>query len=117
MDLGYLLGEHTWFKHVHLIKPATVVEYDIAAETVSQHYYWTWSEIKPNNLGFDDAVDALYEFLPNAVLRRFNPDEHALVSLLSGGLDSRVILAIVEQIVSWIIRAMLSLLGILAVKT
>lgn len=97
IDLGYLLGEHTWFKHVQLIKPATVVEYDIAAEAVSQHYYWTWSEIKPINLGFDDAVDTLYEALSNAVLRRFNPDERIGITL-SGGLDSRVILAIVDRL-------------------
>lgn len=29
MDLGYFMGEHTWFNNIHLIKPATILEWDI----------------------------------------------------------------------------------------
>jgi len=97
MDLGYLMGEHTWFEHIKLIKPATVIEYDILADKSHQHHYWKWSEIKPSNLSFDEAVDELGERFIKAVSRRFDPDERIGISL-SGGLDSRAIFAAVDHL-------------------
>ncbi|TCD46987.1 asparagine synthase-related protein, partial [Chlorobium sp. N1] len=97
MDLGYLMGEHTWFEHIRLIKPATILDYDIAANTIEQKYYWTWGEIKQSQLSFDDAVDALHEAFMTSVQRRFNPDELIGISL-SGGLDSRAIFAAVNKL-------------------
>lgn len=92
MDLGYLMGEHTWFEHIKLIKPATVLEFDIKNNSISQEYYWTWGEIKPSNLSFDEAVDKLGELFIQAVAKRFDPTEKIGISL-SGGLDSRAIFA------------------------
>lgn len=97
MDLGYLIGEHTWFEHIKLIKPATVIDYDLATDTVSQHHYWKWSEIKPSKLTFDEAVDELGERFIEAVRRRFDPSERIGISL-SGGLDSRAIFAAVDHL-------------------
>ena len=97
MDLGYLMGEHTWLEHIKLIKPATVVEYDLAERAVNQHHYWRWSEIKPSNLTFDEAVDELGKRFIEAVRRRFNPNERIGISL-SGGLDSRAIFAAVDHL-------------------
>jgi asparagine synthase (glutamine-hydrolysing) len=97
MDLGYLMGEHTWFEHIRLIKPATVIEYDLTSDQVSQRFYWTWGEIQPSNLPFDDAVDALYHTFIESVRRRFDPNERIGISL-SGGLDSRAIFAAVNQL-------------------
>lgn len=97
MDLGYLLGEHTWFEHIKLIKPATVLTFDINNHTVEQHYYWKWSEIKPSNLTCDEAVDELGKRFIKAVKRRFNPNEKIGIAL-SGGLDSRAIFAAVNHL-------------------
>lgn len=97
MDLGYLMGEHTWFEHIKLIKPATILELDINTNSITQEYYWTWGEIKPSNLSFDEAVDKLGELFIEAVARRFNPDEKIGISL-SGGLDSRAIFAAVNHL-------------------
>jgi asparagine synthetase B (glutamine-hydrolysing) len=97
MDLGYLMGEHTWFEHIKLIKPATVIEYDLATDTVNQHHYWKWSEIKPSHLTFDEAVDELGKRFLEAVRRRFDPSERIGISL-SGGLDSRAIFAAVDHL-------------------
>lgn len=97
MDLGYLMGEHTWFEHIKLIKPATVIEYDLATDKVSQHHYWKWSEIKPSNLTFEEAVDELGKRFIEAVRRRFDPSEGIGISL-SGGLDSRAIFAAVDHL-------------------
>lgn len=97
MDLGYLMGEHTWFEYIKLIKPATILEYDIAQNHVKQAYYWMWSDIKPSNLSFDEAVDKLGDLFIQAVNKRFNPNEKIGISL-SGGLDSRAILAAVNHL-------------------
>lgn len=97
MDLGYLVGEHTWFEHIRLIKPATVLEYHIDSRQVTQRYYWTWGAIKPSKLSFDDAVDALHEVFMKSVRRRFSPDERIGISL-SGGFDSRAIFAAVNKL-------------------
>ncbi|HFQ5342501.1 TPA: asparagine synthase-related protein [Vibrio vulnificus] len=97
MDLGYLLGEHTWFEQIKLIKPATVLTYDLKTQKIEQHYYWTWAEVKPCDLTFDQAVDELGLRFINAVERRFNPKENVGIAL-SGGLDSRAIFAAVEHL-------------------
>lgn len=97
MDLGYLLGEHTWFEHIKLIKPATVIEYDITSDKCNQHHYWKWSEIKPSSLSFDEAVDELGRRFIDAVEKRFDPKDKIGISL-SGGLDSRVIFAAVDHL-------------------
>ncbi|URQ99027.1 hypothetical protein LOC50_01550 [Pseudoalteromonas sp. SCSIO 43095] len=97
MDLGYLLGEHTWFEHIKLVKPATVITLDLQKNTVSQYHYWTWAEIKPSSISFDDAVNELGKRFIKAVERRFDPKEKIGITL-SGGLDSRVIFAAVEHL-------------------
>ena len=97
MQLGYLMDEHTWFEHIKLIKPATVIEYDISNDSVKQNYYWKWSEIKPSSMSFKEAVDRLGKIFIEAVDKRFNPNEKVGISL-SGGLDSRVIFAALDQL-------------------
>lgn len=95
MDLGYLMGERTWFEQVKLIKPATILEYDLEQNKVSQEYYWSWAEITPSNLSFEEAVDKLGELFIEAVAKRFNPEEKIGITL-SGGLDSRAIFAVIN---------------------
>ena len=97
LDLGYLMGEHTWFEHIKLITPTTVLDFDITSQTIEQHHYWKWSEIQPSHLTFDQAVDALGEHFLESVRRRFDPNGKIGVAL-SGGLDSRAILAAVDYL-------------------
>lgn len=97
MDLGYLLGEHTWFEKIKLIKPATILSFDILKQEIHQHHYWTWAEIKPSSLSFDEAVDELGKRFIKAIERRFNPNEKIGIAL-SGGLDSRAIFAAVHHL-------------------
>ncbi len=94
MDLGYLVADHTWFEHIRLMEPATILEYDIGRNQTTSVRYWNWSDIAPIELAFDEAVDAFAERFTDAVLRRFDPNEHIGITL-SGGLDSRAILAAV----------------------
>lgn len=94
----YLLGDNTYFKNIKLLKPATILEYDIEKNMVNQKYYWTFSNIKKQNISYEDAVDKLHDLVEKAVLKRvkgLNKDDFALP--LSGGLDSRLIFAILNN--------------------
>ncbi len=97
MDLGYLLEDNTLHKHINLIKPSTIMTFDIESAELTQEYYWKWSEIKQQNIPFDDAVDKLGILFLNAVGKRFNQNEKIGISL-SGGLDSRAIFAAVNKL-------------------
>lgn len=95
MELGYLLGEQTWFKNIKLIKPASIVEYDFNQDRVSHSYYWSWANIKKSDLSFKQAVDKIGELFIEAVNRRFDPNDKVGIAL-SGGLDSRALFAAVD---------------------
>lgn len=97
MDLGYLVDEHTWFKHIKLIKPASVVEYDLNTNTPKQYYYWKWSDIEPCKLSFNDAVDKMGGLLVSSVSKRVGTNERIGLSL-SGGLDSRTLFATLDYL-------------------
>lgn len=97
IDLGCLLEDNTWFENIKLIKPATIMEFDLNTKKLSQKYYWKWSEIKPSNLSFDDAVDKVGNIFIDAVKKRFNPNYRIGIAL-SGGLDSRAIFAAVNHL-------------------
>lgn len=92
MDLGYLVGDISYFEGVSLLPPATLLTYDIDADKLHSYHYWSWADIKQRNLSFDDAVDALGEIVKRAVGRRVDLTE-SLVFPISGGLDSRMLLA------------------------
>ena len=96
-DIGYLLGESTWFNHIRLIKPASVIDINLIDLKISEYHYWKWSQIKPSNLSFDEAVNKVGEDFLKSVERRFNPNER-IGSALSGGLDSRAIFAAVNHL-------------------
>ena len=97
VDLGYLVGDMTFFQNVHLTRPASILEFSITDKTYSQNFYWKWSEIKPRKLSFDDAVDELGRVFLEAVKRRYSVDNKIGISL-SGGLDSRAIFAAVNSL-------------------
>ncbi|MBE2983883.1 hypothetical protein CCAL9344_00770 [Campylobacter sp. RM9344] len=97
MDLGYLLEDNTWHKHIKLIKPATILEFDITSKELTQRYYWKWSEINYSDMCFDEAVDRLGDLWLKSVEKRFSPNSNIGVSL-SGGLDSRAIFAAINAI-------------------
>ena len=98
MDIGYLLGDITWFKDVKLINAASIITYSIERrKIVEEKRYWKWSSIKPQIISFNEAVVNLSNLLQIAVQKRVKIGEKLSVSL-SGGLDSRLNLAAINQI-------------------
>lgn len=94
----YLLGDNTFFENIKLINPATILEYNIANNSLSQGYYWTFGEIKKSNISYEEAIDVLHDLVEKAVLKRIkNINLNDCDLPLSGGLDSRLIFAILNN--------------------
>lgn len=94
---GYMLGEQTIISGVKLLKPATIMKINYASGTIDSHNYWSWTLINPLNLSFDDAVDQMYVLLMDSVQKLFQPSANVGISL-SGGLDSRFLLAAANKL-------------------
>lgn len=99
-DLGYLLEDRTWFECVELLPGGTVLTWDIEEQSSRTQRYWCWDEIKPLAGRIDEAeiVEELGRLFINAVERRCHAGERIGLTL-SGGLDSRAILASMPDLV------------------
>ncbi|MFC1586342.1 asparagine synthase-related protein [Fibrobacterota bacterium] len=97
LELGHLLGDLTWFQNVTLIPPATILKIDISKAIVTEKKkYWGWGRISPQNLPFKAAVQELGQIFKKSVRQRIFPGEKVAVPL-SGGLDSRAVLAAIPE--------------------
>jgi asparagine synthase (glutamine-hydrolysing) len=93
-SVGYLLFDRTWFQGVKLLDAGSVLTFDLLEGRIRMKKYWDWSEIPrlPSSVSVGDIVDELAARFVAAVERRSRSDRSVGVSL-SGGLDSRAILA------------------------
>lgn len=91
---GHMTKDETWYKDVKLLDSGTVLTWNLKTKSASKHRYWWWSEIQPlpEKIDQDEIADELGRLFKQAVLDRCR--EGSRVGLtLSGGLDSRAILA------------------------
>jgi asparagine synthase (glutamine-hydrolysing) len=85
------LGEETLLRGVHALPPATIASFD--ASGVRLERYWTPRYRATPTRGLDDCVDELGDRLGTAVRRSVSRLPQAGIPV-SGGLDSRTILAV-----------------------
>jgi len=99
IDVGHMLGEQTLFKNIRRVPAATLVTVNTQAEHYQQQLYWQWSEIKPlNDISFDEAVEKSYQLFDASMARCMSVVKQPKLAItLSGGLDSRVLLAGAKQ--------------------
>ena len=88
---GYLLGDKTFFKRIHQLPPASVLE--VSKNNMKLTKYWDYEydeeyDARPQ----EELIDELGALWQRAVERRIKRDETVIIPL-SGGLDSRAILA------------------------
>jgi len=97
-DISYLLENRTWFEGVELMPPASVLSFNIKESKVNITHYWSWSEIKPIKGAIDEReiAEELGRLFKQSVCKRLRNNEKIGISL-SGGLDSRAILAAVPE--------------------
>jgi asparagine synthase (glutamine-hydrolysing) len=90
-----LLGRRTWVKDASLIPPATILRFRAREGTLTSCRYWDWDQIRPRRTSREDALEECRRLFGAAVEARTASPRTAL--LLSGGLDSRTILAFVRD--------------------
>ena len=97
-DIGYLLENRTWFEGVELVPPASVLSFNVKQSTVGINHYWSWSETNPTIESIDEReiAEELGRLFQESVRKYINNEERIGITL-SGGLDSRAILAAVPE--------------------
>lgn len=97
LDLGFLLEDSTWFENVRLLNPASLFSYQCDSSQRRYAKYWDWNKVVPRPVSFEDSVSSLYSVFMDSVEERFDPQYRFGLSL-SGGLDSRALLAAVTRL-------------------
>ncbi len=93
LTLGYQLENQTWFEHVKLLPPASVLRFNCRTRAISIRPYWRWDSSAPATAPSPaEAAEELGSLFCAAVRRRIDSDDR-LGILLSGGLDSRALAA------------------------
>jgi asparagine synthase (glutamine-hydrolysing) len=97
MRFQHLLGERTFFEDIKLLPNASLLVYNLSAATCSVKPYWTFDDIpyRPE-VSFEEAVGESGRLLRHAV-QRLSGDAYRPGIYLSGGLDSRTILGMIER--------------------
>ncbi len=90
VGLGYPLGERTPYADICMVRAAEVVT--ITENETSRQKYWRWDEIEVSTASEDELLAELYNSFNRAVARRVRNDT-TTAAYLSGGLDSRCIVA------------------------
>ncbi len=98
LGIGYLVGDRTWLENIERLTPATCLTYGLHDQTIQRRRYWEWERIsldigKPSPR---ELAEELGRRFVRAVERRCSQGERVGLTL-SGGLDSRAILAAMPQ--------------------
>lgn len=95
LSIGHLLENRTLFSDIHLLPPATIRTVRLSdGEVISDREYWSWKEIKkdPNPPSMKVVATKAADLFQESVEAHLQ--EHQRTGIfLSGGLDSRSILA------------------------
>jgi asparagine synthase (glutamine-hydrolysing) len=92
-----LLGVRTFFEDLQMLPPASVLTFDMADGSWSISQYWSFNDIQFNpSISIEEAIEESARLLDFAVKKRATGDFRPGV-YLSGGLDSRTILGLIDQ--------------------
>jgi len=88
---GYRLGSRTNIRDVQMVPPASAVK--ISSDGVAMRRYWTWAELSDGDATDPRSMmEEMRSAWESAIARRLDGARHPGLTL-SGGLDSRAILA------------------------
>ncbi len=99
LDNGYLLRNESWFEDINLVPSGSIVTWDLNTGAINIEKYVDITNITPivRNDDIYDLVDELGEKFVTAVNRQVHHGERIGIGL-SGGLDSRALLAAVDEL-------------------
>jgi asparagine synthase (glutamine-hydrolysing) len=90
LALGYPLADRTPYRDVFTIRDGEVVSFHDRA--VRRTHYWRITSVAEDDAPLDVAGRRVHDAFASAVGRRLGPDRRS-IAFLSGGLDSRVMVA------------------------
>lgn len=90
VGLGFPLAGRTPYADVSVLREAEVVQ--VSESAVTRRPYWRWDAISPASASAEDLLRASYHCFTAGVARRVRADT-TTVAYLSGGLDSRCVVA------------------------
>jgi asparagine synthase (glutamine-hydrolysing) len=98
MRFQHILGDKTFFEDLNILRNASILSYEVHSDRLHIAPYWDFSEIPalPESITFEEAVDEAGELLKSAVDKNTS-GAYNFGLYLSGGLDSRVILGLIER--------------------
>jgi asparagine synthase (glutamine-hydrolysing) len=93
----HLLGVRTFFEDIQLLPSGSILSYDVSSDACTIKSYWSYDDIayRPG-VSFDEAVEETGMLFRRAV-KRLSGDSYRPGVYLSGGLDSRSILGMVDR--------------------
>lgn len=92
---GFPLADRTPYANIKVIGAGEVVEASVKG--VRRIQYWRWDKLQPNRLTEDETLIALHTRFENAIRKRLG-EQRCVLAFLSGGLDSRCIVATLRNI-------------------
>jgi len=95
MRFQQLLGEKTFFEGINLLPNASLLCYNIQTDSLTIQPYWDFSKIPELRVTFEEAVEEIGRLL-RRVVNRLASGPYRVGVYLSGGLDSRAILGLID---------------------
>jgi asparagine synthase (glutamine-hydrolysing) len=92
---GYSLADRTAYQNVKMLRSAEVATFHL--DTVSRQCYWRWDDLLPANDEYPNFTARIYGTFRDAVRLRLRGDK-TTAAFLSGGLDSRSIVAMLRSL-------------------
>ncbi len=98
---GHAISDQTFYRDVKLLRPGHYIQCDAETGKVQVERYWNYVPAKPGarDLGEVEYRDRLASVLRGAIRRRSSHLENSIIPI-SGGFDSRGILACIREIYS-----------------
>ncbi|HVN53101.1 MAG TPA: asparagine synthase-related protein [Anaerolineaceae bacterium] len=97
MRFQHLLGLRTFFEDIHLFPAASILSCDLQTGDCETRAYWTFADIPDRlNVTFPEAAEETGMLLRRTVAR-LTQDQLRPGVFLSGGLDSRTILGLIQR--------------------
>lgn len=92
--LNTTLGDRTPYVDVHRLTPGLIVE--INGDQIRHESYWRWDQIDSSGESEAARLEAVHDAFAHAIGRRMGRDQ-STSAFLSGGLDSRLIVAALRE--------------------
>ena len=93
VGFGYPLADRTPYSNIFVLKSAEIAQID--GTDFQRRQYWKWDQISTSAFPEKEHLRKLYSSFSSGVALR-NQDDRATIAYLSGGLDSRCVVAVLR---------------------